>query len=474
MTVDRMQERYPVFSLSLGVLITSVSLLFVTGLLFQLNATYREVILNSVRLDRLKGEILRLDELLTMSARMGAATGDQRWEERYLREEANLDRAIKEVLTLLPENDDKEGARITDEANAKLIDMEKRAFETVRLGKAQEAHALLMSREYESQKAIYAQGMSALSIRMDQHVEESLAELQDKSLVAIYVALGLIPFVILFWIYTLGLLSRWKAFVLNINKSLDEEVLHRTEQLQTEKVRSLSSAKMATLGEMASGIAHEINNPLGIIQGYSEYLRILCLEEHLRRDQLENVSEKIRSGTERISKIINGLRRFSRDGSRDPFEMSSLKSIIEQTLILCKEKIQFHGIDLKVDVTQAEISVPCRPVEISQVLLNLLHNAVDALEQSELKLISIEVRAEDDTISIEVRDSGPGIPENLQTKIMQPFFSTKPVGKGTGLGLSIAKTIMSGHRGRLDLHTSPLGTCFTMVLPRTTAQQQIA
>ncbi len=473
-----LKAEFPTMTLSLSVVCTISSLAIVTGLLFQAKNAYREVILQSIRIERLKGEIMRLDEVLTMSARMAAATGELSWEERYKANEQPLDQAIKEVLSVLPPEAANSSAKATDEANAKLVDMETRAFEAVRSGDKTAANNLLFGADYENQKKIYAAGMSALTARLNQQVYGSLSELEDRSNFAILVSLGLMPLVGFFWYYNLRNVGRWRAFVLEVNKSLDDEIDRRTEQLQTEQVRSLSAAKMATLGEMAGGIAHEINNPLGIIHGFADYLGDICKDEAINAAQVRMVSDKIRTATDRISKIVQGLRRFSRDGSRDPLEMASISTILDETLSLCQQKIHSHEITVTTKFTDKDLLVPCRPVEISQVLLNLLNNAVDALEESTRKEIVIEVRVQknQDEVHILVRNSGPQIPAALREKIMQPFFSTKPVGKGTGLGLSIAKTIMAGHRGRLEIDASQEETCFVMALPlkMLTSLQQVA
>lgn len=459
--------RYPIVALNSGVIVTCLSLLCVTGLLFQMNAIYREVIQKSIEVNRLKGEILRLDEVLTMSARMSAATGDARWEERYLKNEGELDQAIARVLTLVPETASIKSTHQTEEANKRLVAMEKQAFNATREGRQDFAKELLMSQEYEDQKTIYAQGMFDLGQSLDKHVGSSLEQLQVKSMAVICIALGLIPLVFFSWLYVLRTLNQWRSFIVTKNKNLDHEVISRTEQLETEKIRSLSSAKMATLGEMAGGIAHEINNPLGIIQGFAEQLSLLCEDNLvLPVTRVQSIAEKIGLATDRITKIVQGLRSFSRDGSKDPMELASLQTIIEQTLSLCHERMQSRGIALRTKGLDRSFQISCRSVEVSQVLLNLLNNAVDATDGCDLKEIAIEVELTNDEIRVCVIDSGAGIPVHLRSKIMQPFFSTKPVGKGTGLGLSISRTIMAAHKGRLELDGSRGRTCFVMAFPR--------
>jgi PAS domain S-box-containing protein len=224
------------------------------------------------------------------------------------------------------------------------------------------------------------------------------------------------------------------------------------------------SAKMSSLGEMAGGIAHEINNPLAIIQGKSSQLRRLIDSGNVTTEIAKDFLSKIESTTERISKIVKGLRMFSRDTSKVQFTQNSVTQIIEETLVLCGERLHQHGITVTSKIPE-DAFITCNPTQISQVLLNLLNNAHDAVFKTPYPWIRVEVEKQMDQVLISVIDSGQGIPPEIVDKIMQPFFTTKPVGVGTGLGLSISLGIIKAHYGEFKIDLKNPNTCFVIQLP---------
>lgn len=226
-----------------------------------------------------------------------------------------------------------------------------------------------------------------------------------------------------------------------------------------------ANSKMASLGEMAGGIAHEINNPLAVISGKARQLRrAVEQDKELSKEKMIEAIQTIELFTDRIAQIISGLRKFSRDGTNDPFEISTLKAIIDETLILCSANMASKGIELKLNLSQ-DVSLKCRPVQISQVLLNVINNAVDAVALTPDKKIWITTEMVDNWLHLRIHDSGPGVPDEIATKIMQPFFTTKDIGKGTGLGLSISQGIVKDHGGDLRLDRSVSRSCFKISLP---------
>jgi C4-dicarboxylate-specific signal transduction histidine kinase len=221
------------------------------------------------------------------------------------------------------------------------------------------------------------------------------------------------------------------------------------EELKIQTSKAEYSARLATLGEMAGGIAHEINNPLAVIMGNSsQIIKILASPSSI--DQVKEKAQKIISTSQRISKIIHGLRQFSRQGDHDPFSPTSLRQVLDDTLELCRER--FYRFEIKIQVQPVpEVLVPARAVQISQVILNILNNAADAVQETAEKFIEISFKKDADFVSIFIQDSGPGVSPTIAQRIFQPFFTTKEVGRGTGLGLSISKGIMDEHQGELLL-----------------------
>lgn len=245
-----------------------------------------------------------------------------------------------------------------------------------------------------------------------------------------------------------------------------------TERIKSEKTLDLqkqklvASAKMSSLGEMASGIAHEINNPLMIIIGLCVRLKRFIERGELDHDVFVREVNKIESTSFRISKIINGLRAFTRNSENDQMNLISVNQIVEETLELCRQRFADHAIELRVDLLESpDIKILSRPSQISQVLLNLLGNSFDAVEFLPEKWVEVKLVTSSKWLFIEVTDSGNGIPAHVVDKIMNPFFTTKEVGKGTGLGLSISQGIIDEHKGKLFYDAESSHTKFIVQLP---------
>ncbi|WP_141734254.1 ATP-binding protein [Oligoflexus tunisiensis] len=246
------------------------------------------------------------------------------------------------------------------------------------------------------------------------------------------------------------------------------------QSLERQRENFLYAEKMASLGEMAGSIAHEINNPLAIIQGSAQKLQIRLRHEELNREDLKHTAGVILKTAERIGRIIKSLRFVARDGSTDPFANTSIKTIVEETLALCEARLKNEEIRIDASLIPADLCCVCRAVQISQVLINLINNAVDAIRDLPEKWIRIEARSQKGMIHIAVTDSGPGIPKELADKIMKPFFTTKGVGKGTGLGLSISRGIAHAHGGDLELDADSPHTRFVLTLPQARESLQTA
>lgn len=227
----------------------------------------------------------------------------------------------------------------------------------------------------------------------------------------------------------------------------------------------MQAGKMASLGEMAGGIAHEINSPLAIIKGSCAMMEELATAEKLDRVLLKQMVMTIESTTDRIAKIVHGLRVFSRDGSNEPFEKVTVRQLMDNTLILCKTRFKSQMIELICDEYSPTLSFDGRMIELSQVLLNLLNNASDAIEREPRKWIRISFQELGKFLEIRVIDCGKGIPEHHRKKLFQPFFTTKEFGKGTGLGLSLSMRIIKNHGGELKVDPSSPNTCFVIRLP---------
>jgi C4-dicarboxylate-specific signal transduction histidine kinase len=227
-----------------------------------------------------------------------------------------------------------------------------------------------------------------------------------------------------------------------------------------------SNAKLVTVGEMAAGIAHEINNPLSIIVTKVTVMNAMNEKGTLPKERITTDLEKLKSTAERIAKIIKGLKSMSRNSEGDPLEQVKINKIIHDSLDFCEDRLKQRGIELRLNNNIEEV-ISCKEVQISQVILNLVNNSADAIADLSEKWIEIDVSKNQDEnkIIIKITDSGKGIPPEIAEKLMTAFFSTKGVGKGTGLGLSISKKIIMEHGGDFYLDQKHPNTRFVIELP---------
>jgi signal transduction histidine kinase len=222
-------------------------------------------------------------------------------------------------------------------------------------------------------------------------------------------------------------------------------------------------AKFSSLGEMTAGIVHEINNPLSIVIHRSSHLKSQVTRDKHDKEMLLRNLDQIEKTAERMGKIVNSLRKFSKNPEGETLQSVPVSTIIDDTLSYCNDRFYHANVILQVEPTP-DIEIECKSVQISQVLLNLLNNSFDAIKNSENPWVKIDFNETPSHLQIKVIDSGLGIPASIRKKIMDPFFTTKAEG-GTGLGLSISKQIMDAHQGRLFFDESSKNTAFVMEIP---------
>lgn len=253
----------------------------------------------------------------------------------------------------------------------------------------------------------------------------------------------------------------FSVFFSDITEEKASESESGVEQLLREK-------RIEALSYMAGGLAHEISNPLTIIQGWAHDLEeMAAATAALPAQEVAAVCDKILKTTVRASNIVRGLKAFGRDGSHDPMEPASIYVILDQSVELLETRFARNHVEVRIDVEPAIPRFLCREVQIGQILTNLLNNACDAIVQSESeeRWISVKARSFASEILVEVSDSGPGVDEQQKKHLMKPFFTTKEFGTGMGIGLSLSRAIAQSHGGTLTLLQESSPTCFRLSLP---------
>lgn len=227
-------------------------------------------------------------------------------------------------------------------------------------------------------------------------------------------------------------------------------------------------SRLSAIGQMAGGIAHEINNPLSIIMLRADILAQMISKGKLDAREIKDGLDKITETVTRISKIIKGLRALARDGKSEAASEVYVTTVIESTLELCQQSAKNKDIRVETKINSQTMRFECRPVQISQVLLNLMNNAFDEIKNLPFADRWVEIRAEEteDRIILQVVNGGPKISDEIVGKLFQTFFTTKSSGQGTGLGLSISKQIVNSHSGKIYVDVKAANTCMVIDLPK--------
>lgn len=250
-----------------------------------------------------------------------------------------------------------------------------------------------------------------------------------------------------------------------VAKDVTQDVL-RQKVIDDQKNRLLSASRLTVLGEISSGIAHEINNPLTVIQARSFQLQQMCENGNLDPVKIKSAAESISKTGDKIAKIIKSLRAFAHGQENEPMDKINVFELIQETLDFCKVRFYNHGVDIRLGDISHELEFECRLTQIEEALLSLFNNAHDAITATTDKWILIEAVDLGSDIEISVTDSGYGIPDQIADKMMLPFFSTKEIGKGMGLGLCIASEIIAKHHGSLTYDRGSQHTRFVIRLPK--------
>jgi signal transduction histidine kinase len=268
-------------------------------------------------------------------------------------------------------------------------------------------------------------------------------------------------------------LSEAREELESLNEGLEQRVEKRTKELRDMQAKIVESGRLAAVGELAAGVAHELNNPLGGILGYAQYdLEKLKGAESLSGAAVERVVEHltfIESGAQRCAEIVESLLRFS-ETSRCASTDVNVNELVEETLGFTSHEFASRGIELKIDLEEEGLEVVGDPRQLQQVFTNIVMNARKAMTSGgRLSVASARIPHENggnDSVAISFGDTGCGIPEKDLVRVFEPFFSTGEVGEGSGLGLSVSYGIVKDHGGNIDVESKVgVGSTFTVLLP---------
>lgn len=503
-----------------GILIITGLLLVIIGIHdFHAQKSVNDLKERYLQIEELRSQIIHDDEIMTMSARMAAATGDIKWEHNYREYEPKLTEAIHKAMVVFPEIYRKE----TDRANIgkiKLIEIEHNAFDLIRQGKSREAMAVLFGDQYEIQRSNYERAIEQLNVYLKEQMDAALAVENSKAYFAQVLFITVFILLLLSWLAILRIARSSEEALIEsnqrldeLNKTLDQKVRERTDHLaltlkELQKAHQdlkeaqsqlLQSEKFSAIGQLAAGIAHEINNPIGFINSnlhtlekyvahYTPLLGFLNQVEKAlyNKDQeqlyqvmnswgkvsnetnftfIENdigqLLEESMEGTESMRKIVADLCAFATPDKGDE-DSVDLEALLESMLNIAHNEIKYKA-QLRRDYSQVP-PVICNPQKIGQVFVNLLTNAAHAIDGK--GFITLKTYVKDQFVCVDISDTGCGIPPENITKIFDPFFTTKPVGRGVGLGLSISYDIVRRHGGNIIfVSNANQGTTFTVMLP---------
>ena len=261
-----------------------------------------------------------------------------------------------------------------------------------------------------------------------------------------------------------GLISNFLNGQIKRLRQTNQQLLQAHEELKNAQMKLIQTAKLESIGRLAAGLAHEVKNPLAVIQLGVDYLTSTTKAE-ASRDAVETIKE-MADAVQRADTVIKGLLNFSRSEKLALVSMD-LNSVIEESLVLVRHEFAKHNISLEKNLAGGLPQVGLDQGKVKQVFINMFMNAIQAMGSDGSLTVKTSVRPADKSVGVQIEDTGSGIPEDKLDKLFEPFFTTKPVGSGTGLGLSVSKNIIELHGGsiRIENRTDVRGVAVTITFP---------
>jgi two-component system NtrC family sensor kinase len=266
-----------------------------------------------------------------------------------------------------------------------------------------------------------------------------------------------------------GDLKKARDEIMEWSSTLEEKVKEKTEELEKAQASMIQMEKMASIGKLSATVAHEINNPLAGVLTYAKLISKMCNKECISPEDkasMEKYLSIIKNETGRCGDIVKNLLLFSKKTGGD-FRMEHLDTIVDNSLQLIDHHLKIQGITLVKEFNQVNDEIFCDANQVQQALIALYVNAVEAMPKGGILTVKTDSINEGCTARIFVSDTGPGIPEEVKSRIFEPFFSTKMDGKGVGLGLPVVYGIIKRHKGSIQVISKiNQGTTFIISLPR--------
>ncbi|MFQ5709140.1 MAG: response regulator [bacterium] len=258
--------------------------------------------------------------------------------------------------------------------------------------------------------------------------------------------------------------------LLELNENLEQMVRERTEELKETQAQLVQAGKLAALGTLGAGVAHELNNPLTVVSAEADELLDAVADGYYDELLVAVSAKNIKSHAQRMRLIVDHIRQFARDDKNSGWSKISINDPIKDSLILLQTQLQNLGIEVVLRLTREPVKIWAHPNKLESVFQNLITNARDAFEQvtdgRQKKIIILTRLSENNKIVVRFKDNAGGMPAHVLKNIFNPFFTTKDVGNGTGLGLSIAHSNIKEHGGEITVRSREgKGTEFTMTFP---------
>lgn len=430
-------------------------MLVMIGLGYQVLNSYADiqrVQSHSIRLQQLSDQIIYLDEVLTMSTKMAAATSDRAWHDRYLAHVARLDEALSEIQDKATAVHHEWAAKTVD-ANRHLVEVEQRAFELVWEGEAAEAQTLLASDDYSKHKQRYLAGMNGLLDDLSRVAAEETSRYQRAVLVAGVQIVIAIPLILFVWSRSTNMLKQYRE-------------THEQDQAQLRSAKDLAEDASAAKSRFLANMSHEIRTPLNAVIG----LASIGVRDH-HGQKCGKTFEQIRDSGQHLLGVINEILDYSKiEAGKLKIDLrpTQLIPVVEYAFDVIVEQAKSKGLTASLDL-QNELPhwVEADSLRLQQVLLNLLSNAVKFTEQGG---VSLRVYPDGGDICFLVADTGVGMDEDRLSSLFQPFEqadagTTRQFG-GTGLGLAISRDLARLMGGEIAAVSEPgNGSRFTLRLP---------